>query len=68
MVFSTAGAAAPFYPPINSAQGLQFLHIFANSLFACFEINFALQESHKNNAERPCTHTSSSTPPFQILT
>lgn len=22
-------------------------------LFVCFEINFTLQESHKNNAERP---------------
>lgn len=35
MVFSTAGAAAPFYPPINSAQGLQFLHIFANTCLLC---------------------------------
>ena len=33
MLFSTAGAAVPLYPPINSAQGLQFLHILANTCY-----------------------------------
>ena len=47
ILFSTA--PTPFYIPTNSAQGLQFLHNFANDCY--FHFSFLFYSSHPNGCD-----------------